>query len=862
MDAELRDHMRSYIDDLTARGVPRREAELRARREFGNLETSKEDCRESKGLAWPDNLTADLRFGLRMLRKNPAFALTAILTLTLCIGANTAVFSVVDAVLFRQLPYPQPDRLAWVSRFERSPHGESEETSVDGRTWEILRDNIRSLDVAVYAAGSNGVNLALPGTGAQYVQQQRVSAGFFRVLGVTPLMGREIQPEEDRSGGPPVAVLSYALWKRSFASDPTLVGGKIVLRGEPYTVIGIMPAGFDSTPPADLWTPLRPSTQGEGSGDNYGMLAWVRPGYTWKQADAELSSIETPLLERAKLNPGVSERLHLISLQRALGDEIRTPLLLLWAAVGLVLLIGCVNVAGLMLARGGARRHEIATRLALGSARGRILRQLLTESLLIAVAGGASGLAFGDAALEALKNLALQPLGLTQPISIDVRALAITAATALLTSVLFGLFPAITLTRMDVRTVLAGSGRGVSPRAAWSRRGLIVCEVALGMVLLVATGLLLRTLSYLTGLKPGYDGHNVLTAGLSLQDARYGTAAAVNRLFDASLDFMRRYPGVEAAGIGLTLPYERALNDGVRVLDGPQPMPQPEPSNLTYITPGYFEALRFTLLRGRLIDDRDRAESQPVAVVNEAFARRYFHGSDPIGRHLAPDREIVGVVADVQQRWTFGASAPIGAIRGVYLPAAQLKSGYFQVVHTWFSPSWVVRASGPQSAIAQALRQSVASVDQQLPFAEFRSMEEVRSAAFSLPRLEAVLLAALGGLALLLGAVGIYGLISHSVMERTREFGIRLALGSTARQAILAAARPGIVLTALGIAIGSLLSLGASDSLHALIFGIQPNDLVSFAAAAGTLLMVAVIASLLPSLRIARVNPADTLRQE
>ncbi len=535
MDAELRDHMRTYADDLKARGVPQGEAELRARRELGNLETLKEDCRESKGLAWPDSVASDLRFGLRMLRKNPAFSLTAILTLALCIGANTAIFSVVDAVLFRQLPYPQPDRLAWVSTWERTPQGESEATSVDGRTWEILRDNIRSLDVAVYSGGSNGVNLAAPGTAARYVHQQRVSAGFFRVLGVTPLIGREIQPEEDRVGGPPVAVLSYAQWKRTFASDSTLVGGKIVLRGEPYTVIGIMPEGFDSTPPADLWTPLRPSTKGEGGGSNYGMLARIRPGYTWKQADAELSSIETPLLAREKLNPGVSTRLHLISLQRALGDEIREPLLLLWAAVGVVLLIGCVNVAGLMLARGGARRHEIATRLALGSARSRILRQLLTESVLIAMAGGVSGLALGYAALEALKRMAVQPLGLTQPISIDMRVLAITAATALLTSVFFGLFPALSLTRMDIRTVLAGSGRTASPRAAWSRRGLIVCEVALGMVLLVGAGLLLRTLSYLTSLKPGYDGNNVLTASLSLQDARYGTAAAVNHLFDASL---------------------------------------------------------------------------------------------------------------------------------------------------------------------------------------------------------------------------------------------------------------------------------------------------------------------------------------
>jgi predicted permease len=535
---------------------------------------------------------------------------------------------------------------------------------------------------------------------------------------------------------------------------------------------------------------------------------------------------------------------------------------LLWAAAGVVLLIGCVNVAGLLLARGGARRHEIATRLALGSARSRILRQLLTESLLIALAGGVSGLAFGYGALEALKEIAVRPLGLTQPISIDLRLLAITLAMALLTSILFGLFPALSLIRMDIRTVLAGSGRAASSRTSWSRRSLIVCELALGMVLLVGAGLLLRTLSHLTNLNPGYDGSNVLTASLSMQDARYETAVAINHLFDASLQSIRQYPGVEAAGIALSLPYERALNDGVRVLDGPVPMDRNEINSVTYVTPGYFEALRFRLLRGRFLDDGDGARNRPVAVVNQAFVRRYFHDSDPIGRHLGNNREIVGVVADVQQRSGFDPSGAITPSRGVYIPAAQLPDGFFKMVHTWFSPSWVIRASGSQPALAEALRQSVASVDAQLPFAEFRRMDDIRYAAFSVQRMDAVLIAALGGLALLLGAVGIYGLISHSVTERTREFGIRLALGSSSRQAVLMAVRPGIALTTLGIAIGWALSLSAFGSLRAVILGIEPNDALSFVAAAGVLFIVAALASLLPSMRIARVNPGSTLRQE
>ncbi len=709
LDAEVRDHMEAFVETQTARGVPQAEAEIRARQEFGNVPMLKEDCRESKGLAWPDGVASDARFGFRMLRKNPAFALTAILTLALCIGANTAIFSVVDAVFFKQAPYPEPDKLGWISRLEHNPRGESEETSVDGETWQILHGQVRSLDVAVFSGGSKGVNLALPGAGARYVLQQRVSAGFFRVLGVAPMIGREIQPEEDHTGGPPVAVLSYALWK---SSGTPAQGGKIVLRGEPYTVVGVMPEGFRSMPPADLWTPLRPSTEGEGGGDNYGMLARIRSGYTWKQANAELSSTVDKAF--CWTRPRAIQRRHFpasasdISCKRARGDEDSTPLLLLWAAAGMVLLIGCVNVAGLLLARGGSRRHEIATRLALGSARSRILRQLLTESLLIAIAGGVSGLALGYGALEALKQIAVRPLGLTQPVSIDLRVLAITLAMALLTSILFGLFPALSLTRMDIRTVLAGSGRAASSRTGWSRRGLIVCEVALGMVLLVGAGLLLRTLSHLTSLNPGYDGRNVLTANLSMQDARYETAVAINHLFDASLQSIRQYPGVEAAGIALSLPYERALNDGVRVLDGPVRMDRNEISNVTYVTPGYFEAMRFRLLRGRFLSDADGARNQPVAVVNQAFVRRYFRGSDPIGKHLGDKREIVGVVADVLQQSGFDGTGAIAPSRGVYIPAAQLPDGFFKMVHTWFSPSWVVRASGSEAAIAEALRQSVA----------------------------------------------------------------------------------------------------------------------------------------------------------
>ena len=873
MDTELRDHLKHRSEDLISRGTPRKEAEAQARREFGAMQAIKDECRESKGLAWMDALARDFRFAFRVLRKSPAFSLTAIITLGLCIGANTAIFSVVDAVLFRPLPYPDPERLAWISELQHTPEGDYEETSQNGRRWGFLRDNVRTLDLAVYSSSTQGVNLLPEGAGAQYVKQQRVSAGFFRVLGVAPLIGREIDPNEDRAGGPPVAVLSHALWRRVFASDTSIIGRKILLRGEPFTVIGVMPPSFRSFPPAELWTPLRPSTTGEGSGTNYSVIGRLRPSVRRADAESELGALSTSYFSTVRLKPGVFLRLHLMSVQRGLADELRTPLLLLWAAVGTVLLIGCVNVASLALARGGTRRHEIATRLALGSGRGAILRQLFAESLVIAVAGGISGLALGYAALAALKGiLASVDAGfpgtrlLNQPVSLNARVLLVTAMVALLTTLFFGLYPAFAALRVKLH--LGSAGRTTSGlRRAWARGAMVVCEVALGMLLLVGAGLVVRTLVLLAALNPGFDGHNVLTASLSLQDARYATAAQVNRLFDDSLRRIREYPGVQAAGIALTLPYERAINIGARVVDGPDAMQDRWTTNATYVTPGYFEALGIRLLRGRALDDHDNSSSRPVAVVNDAYVRRYLRDSEPLGTHIemggGEPLELVGVVADVQEKRSGrGDYGPVSAIPEIYSPAAQYGDSALRMVHTWVTPKWVVRSAGSRSEIAGAMQQAVASVDPRLPFAEFRDMDEVRSAAFGLQRLETTLLSSLAGLALLLAAVGIYGIIAHSVVERTREFGIRLALGSSRWRAISTAARSGISLAALGAVCGLLLSLWGGKLVQTLIWGVKPNDFLTLATVTAVLLGVAVLAAFIPALRIARIDPAITLREE
>ncbi|HEY7387121.1 MAG TPA: ABC transporter permease [Bryobacteraceae bacterium] len=860
LDSELRDHIEKYRDDLVSRGVAPDEAEFRARCEFGSVVTVKEDVREASGLAWPDALARNFRFALRMLRKNPFFALAAMLVLALSIGANVAVFAVVDRLLLRPLPYPEADRLARVSIVTRSSRGEDEDTSVDGRTWEYLRDRVHSLDLALQAQ-PKPVNLVASG-GVQYVPELRVSSGYFRVLGVKPLIGREIDPAEDHPGGPPVAIVSYGLWTSKLGNDSRIIGSKILLRGEPYTVLGVMPPGFVSIPPAEVWTPLRPSTSGEGGGTNYALLARVQPAYRIEQAEAELNVLSSSPDAQPHRASGISIGYRLVSVQRAAADDrqipLGPPLLILWAAVGVVLLIGCINVAGLILARGATRRQEIATRLALGSGRRGIAAQLLLESSLLAAAGGITGLALGYVFLRALNQLAAKPLDLAQPAGIDFRVLGAGAATILLTAILSGLYPAWSVAGLDIREALATGGRTTRSRFR-ARRGFVVAQVALSMVLLVGFGLVLRTLVQLTELSPGYDGHRVLTASLPLQDARYSTAASINRLYSAGLARLREYPGVEAAGVGLTLPYERALNDGVRVIDGPRARPENRIANVTYVTPGYFEALRFRLLRGRLFTGTDRADSRPVAIVNESFVRRFLKDDEPLGRHLGGNREIIGVVGDVQVP---GFGAPLSTFANLYLPVMQIQDDYFQLIHRWFAPSWVVCASGPQSAIASAMRASLASVDPLLAFSEFRPMDEVRRDAFGLERLESVLFGALAGLALMLCAIGILGLMVQTVVERTREFGIRIALGSSRSHAVFAIASQGIVLAAVGTAIGIGLSLWAGKLFQGLIYRVKATDPVTFAVVSLTLLSAAATASLLPSIKIARIDPARILREE
>jgi predicted permease len=799
---------------------------------------------------------SDVRFGFRQLRKRPGFTVTALLTLGLCIGANTAIYSVVDAVLLRPVPYPDAGRLAMVVTAWQSHGAQGINTNQTGTQFERVRDGDPDLDVAVFG-GANGVNFSFQGH-AEFVRQQRVSTGYFRVLGVAPQLGREFSAAEDKAGGPPVTVLSYNFWQRVFHGDPGALGRAINLRGEPYTVVGIMPAGFRTEVPGDLWTPLRPSRTGEGGGSNYEVAARIKPGISWNSALARLEALPVNESRDSKME----ERL--VPFQSGVTAETRGSLLLTWAAVLVVLLIGCVNIAGLLLARSQERRREIATRMALGASRGAVIRQLLAESVLLALAGGVLGVLLGQIGIAQLKRLGAEDQQLWHPIALDLRVLAAMLAITLFTSVVFGLVPALEASGVDLRTALVEGGRGVAGGGRrWLRSTLVIGEVALSMVLLISAGLLVRSLAYLNGLNPGFDTHNVLSAQTSLQDARYASSAAVNRLYTRGLEQIRRIAGVESAAVALSLPYERPLNDGVRPIEVPNS--QTDISEVVYVTPGYFETMRIPVRDGRAVRESDRADSAKVAVVSERFARKFFPGQTALRRHLETSvgqREIVGVVGDIQQHSGSGDFGPLSVQPTLYLPVSQMPDGYLRLIHTWFPPKWVVRAQGSTGTLAVEMKRAIASVDAQLPVAEFHSVDELREKVTGGERYNAVLFSLLAGLALLLAAIGLYGLISQSVAQRTREMGIRMALGASAGEAMAIAMKPGITFALAGVVIGIVLALAAVRLLQHMLWGVRPVDVETFAFTGIGLLAVAAVATLLPALRLRNLDPAQTLRDE
>ncbi|HEY1939541.1 MAG TPA: ABC transporter permease [Candidatus Angelobacter sp.] len=867
---ELAGHLQEKTEELMAEGLPRDKALVAARREVGNATLITEHSREVWQWATLEAILRDAKYTFRQLRRNPGFTFTVLLTLSIAIGANTAVFSMVNALLLRPLPYPHPERLAsLVTRHEGVQENGSaisqDDDSSDGETWELVRDNVPAV-VAGATSSSLGVNLQA-GKSVRYVREQRVSAGYFEALNVPPQFGRNFTKEEDMPNGAKVALLSYSLCQSLFGNGPEALGKAILLKGEPYTVIGVMPAHTKTAYDADIWTPLRPSRSGEGEGTNYGVILRLTDGANWAEADAQLANLHPAVFQYfQKHDPKGHVWLSAIPLQEEFARSKGGPVYILMSAVAFILLIAGANMAGLMLVRVTRRGGEIATRLALGATRASVLRQLMMEPLLLAIGGGLMGVAIAVAGLSFLTRLVppdMIPIG---GLAIDHRVLIFAAAVSIFSSLLISVLPALELRRMDLRssmTVSSSRSSTLGSRAR-TRQILIAVEVTLTVVLLAGAGLLIRTLVHLQTQPPGFDASNVLTAKVSLNDARYRDAAAFHNLLQQSVTAMKRIPGVESAAVGLSLPYERGLNDGVTIADEPSAGKEYTSSG-AYITPEYMQAMRIPVLAGRAISDRDTAASEDVALVNYSFARKYLGSNQPVGRHIKIDNityTVVGMVADVTKRPGVEVSAPLDKEAMYYLPATQINQGIVNISHVWLQPSWIVRTHGPISGLTEAMQKALAEADPSLPFAGFQSLQEIEAEALQQQRFEVLLLGVLAGFALLLSLMGVYGLVSNMVVQRTREIGIRMALGSTVREAMVEIGASGIIAVACGLGGGLVLAALSIHLISSELYGVKPYDPVTFTAVLVLLTLTALIAAFAPTRRIARINPASTLRAE
>jgi macrolide transport system ATP-binding/permease protein len=807
-----------------------------------------------------ENWAQHLRFAARQLRRNPGFTAAVIITLGLAIGANTAIFSLVNALLLKSLPYSHPERMGTIYTRITGPGASDERHSLNGEQWELLRDNVPALISAV-SGGTSGVNLQA-GPQVQFVHDGRISAHYFDVLALQPVMGRNFSEDEDRPHGPKTAILSYSLWRNAFSANPNILGRAILLKGEPFTVIGVIPDGATTPMNADLYTALQPSREGEGGGTNFECITRLRDGTTWQEADAQINRTWSLRVSRYESRdyPGAQVAYHSVPLQKGETDSLRPQVLALMLAAGFILLIACANLAGLTLVRMLRRSSEVAMRLALGASRWQIQKQFWIENLLLALLGGGTGIGVGFLGLRSLLLLLPEHFLPVASVPLDRRVMGFTLAASLLTSVLFGMLPALATRKVDLRASIASRtvARGGSLRL---RQTLIVGEVALTVVLLAASGLLIRTLIHLETLPPGFNPDGVITAKASLDDVRFHDPAAFRKLLDESTAAMRQIPGVQNAAVGLSLPFERALNDGVTLSDGKE-AGQQDGTDVTYVTPGYFGTLQMPVLAGRVFTDADGPNTQHVAVVNRSFARKFYGGSNPVGRYINNDTLIVGEVTDVSVSSGLNPVAPLMSEQAMYIPAAQVNAHFLSLVHVWVQPDWIVRTAGPVEGLTSQMQRALASADSNLPASGFYSMNDLLSQTLATQRIEVALLGAMAALALLLSAVGIFALVANMVAQRTREIGIRMALGSTLGQAMVQIGRSGAGASVLGLFLGLVLCAGVLRVMRSVLYGVGVYDAPTLATVMLILILVTLLATTLPTLRIARIDPSNTLREE
>jgi len=865
--AEIEAHLQLEIARLQEQGLSETEAKAAAHRAFGNVTRAREQFYESgRWISW-DLFWQDVRYGLRMLRKVPGFTAVAILTLGLGIGANIAIFSVVNALLLKNLPYTHPERMGTIYARTTGPDAADERRNVDGEQWELLRDDVPSLLPALFSLRT-GVNLQA-GSQVQYLHAGRVSAHYLDVLALRPLFGRNFSEDEDRPHGPKTAILSYSLWRTAFAANQNVLGQAMLLKGEPYTIIGVLPENATTPLNADVYISLQASREGEGVGTNFEAIVRLGDGASWQQANAEMNRAfgRSGRIQRfAKENPGAQRTYYFVPLQTADTDTLRPQVLVLMLAAGFILLIACANLAGLTLVRMLRRTAELATRMALGASGWQVQRQLWIENLLLALVGAMAGIGVGFLALRGLLLLLPEHFLPIANVPLDGRVLSFTLLLSMLTSVFFGMLPALTARKIDLRSAI-GSRGVIGAGRVRLRQGLIAGEIALTVVLLAAAGLLIRTLIHLETMPPGFNPNGVMTAKASLDDVRYHDPSAFRKLLDESVACMREIPGVENAAVGLTLPYERALIDSVTISDGNE-AGQGISTDEVYVTPGYFGTLQIPLLAGRTFTDADSPDAQPVVVINQTFARKFFNDANPVGRYLKGDNKnmlVVGVVAATVGS-TAGAltadPAPLTSEETIYLPAAQVAPQFLSMIHVWFQPSWIVRTAGPIEGLTAQMQRALASADPNLPFSGFYDMRDLRATTLATQRVEVALLVAMASLALLLSAVGIFALVANMVAQRTREIGIRMALGSTVGQAMLQIGRSSVGASVLGVILGLVLSAGTLRVLRQALYGVGVYDVPTVVSVVLTLVLVTLLATTLPIFKIAKIDPASTLREE
>jgi putative ABC transport system permease protein len=870
---ELEGHLQMLMEDYLRTGMNSAEARRLALVKLGGVEQAKEQYRERRGMPALEAIIKDVRFGLRMLRKSPGFTMVALLTLALGIGANTAIFSVVNAVLLQPLPYPQPEQIVQLMR--KFP--ERNYPSISITQFMVWRDQMQAFqNVAAFDYAAGGDNL-VGGDRPEQVGAIHVSAGYFGVFGAPVAMGRTFTPEEDRPGGPQVVVISNRLWRSRFGEDPNLVGKTISLGSGPYEVIGVVGPAFVPDPPADLWLPLQADPNSTSQAHNLKVVARLKPGVTLAQSQVAMQLAFEEFRRKFPVTGliGPNESATAVPLRDVVVGDVRPALLVLLGAVGFVLLIACANMANLLLARANLRRREFAVRAALGAGRRRLVMQLLTESVLLSLAGGALGLVIGYFGVRGL--LAINPGNIPRigehgsGVALDWRILVFTLLLSVLTGILFGVLPALHATRADLTSTLNESGAraGSGLHQQKSRSMLVITEIALAVVLLVGATLLIRTFSALRTVNPGFELHNILTMQMRLNGPRFEKASGMAQFAREGEERIRSLTGAEAAALSDNLPLE--ADDDLPFNINAHPAPdQPYSGGAMYriVSTGYFDTFRIPLLRGRLFTDQDDSGAAHVVLISETMAKQFWPQSDPVGELITigvrmgpeleePPRQIIGVVGDVRDTGLNSSPEPT-----MYVPISQLSEGVTAILHRRWLMTWAVRSKVAPYSLSATVQRELRDASGGLPVAHIRSMEQVAVESTARDEFNMTLLSIFAGVALLLAVIGIYGLMVYTVQQRTQEIGIRMALGAQPGDVLRKVLRRGLLLCLAGMAAGISGTFAVIRLMKSLIFGVSPTDPMTFVCVVALLAAVAFLACWIPARRASRVDPVVALRHE